>query len=266
MTIITENTFSILVHASAKTGKSTLGSTSPTPILVLDAEGGWRFIKEAGFRTKVELRKTWWDPLTGPPPRHDGSWDVCVVNIREWADLTRAYHWLTQAPHDFRSVIFDSITEAQRKLKANLRGTEQMRIQDWGDILVHMDKLIRDIRDLTLVKNSVQVVMFIAETRQNASGKWVPYMQGQISISLPYWMDVVGYLYSKAKVDGNGQATGEKQLELLVAQHPQFEAGERVQGALGDVVVEPHVGRMLTAIFGETADAGRDRTQTQEDS
>lgn len=253
-------TLSVLVHAAAKTGKSTLGSTAPTPILVLDAEGGWRFIEEAGFRSGVKLRKRDWDPATGPPPGYDGTWDVCVVTVREWLTLTQVYNWLVQVPHSFASLIFDSITEAQRRLKANLRGTEGMRIQDWGDLLVHMDKLIRDMRDLVLMPGtSLQVVMFIAETRQDGkTGKWVPYMQGQISISLPYWMDVVGYLYPEQEqgLDANGQPTSEKVLKLLVAQHPQFEAGERVQGRLGDVVREPHVGRMLSQIFGDQVAEG----------
>lgn len=244
-------TLSLLVHAHAKTGKSTLGSTAPLPILVLDAEGGWRFIKEAGFRTGITLRKIDWDPLTASPPAYDGTWDVCVVTVRQWQTLTEAYNRLVREPHSFRSLVFDSITEAQRRLKANLRGTDQMRIQDWGDLLVFMDRLIRDMRDLVLLPNSpLQLVMFIAETRQNGSGKWVPYMQGQIGISLPYWVDVVGYLYPEQELGPDGQ-TSVRVLKLLVAQHPQFEAGERVQGRLGDVVREPHIQSMIGTIFGD---------------
>lgn len=247
------STLSILVHAAAKVGKSTLGSTAPPPVLVLDAEGGWRFIEEAGFRSGVKLRKREWDPLREPPPRHDGTWDACVVTVRQWQTLTQAYNWLVQAPHDFASLIFDSITEAQRRLKANLRGMEQMRIQDWGDLLVHMDRLIRDMRDLVLMPDtSLRLVMFIAETRQDGkTGKWVPYLQGQIGISLPYWVDVVGYLYPDHVLNADGQQ-GAKVMKLLVAQHPQFEAGERVQGRLGDVVEGPHIGKMLESVFGRT--------------
>jgi hypothetical protein len=255
-------TVSLLVHGSSKTGKSTLSSTAPTPLLVLDAEGGWKFIREAGFRSGVPLRKITWDPLTAPPPRADGTWEVCVVSVQQWQTLTQTYAWLTQAPHDFASVVVDSVTEAQRRLKSNLRGTEQMKIQDWGDLLTHMDRFIRDTRDLVLLPNtSLRVVVFIAETRQE-NGKWRPYMQGQISVSLPYWVDVVGYLYPEQELGPDGQST-EKVLKLLVAQHPQYEAGERVQGVLGDIVRAPHIGQMLTTIFGETDSPGDAREETK---
>lgn len=242
------------MHASSKTGKSTLSSTAPTPMCVLDAEGGWRFIRQAGFNTGVMLRKITWDPdQTLQPPRHDGTWDVCVVTVKRWQTLTNAYVGLTQAPHDFQSLIFDSVTEAQRRLKNNLRGMDQMRIQDWGELLTHMDKLIRDMRDLVLLPNSpLRVVMFIAETAMK-DGKWRPQMQGQIGNSLPYWMDIVGYLYREPELGPDGQPT-KKVLKMLIGQDivPNIEAGERVQGLLGDVVREPHITQMLHTLFGET--------------
>ena len=46
---MSENSLSVLIHAAAKVGKSTLSSTAPPPILVLDVEGSWKFIREAGF-------------------------------------------------------------------------------------------------------------------------------------------------------------------------------------------------------------------------
>jgi hypothetical protein len=250
-------TLSALVHAPSKTGKSTLGATAPLPICTFDVEGSWRFIKTAGYKSDTVLRKTYWDPTQGPPPRYDGTWEVCIVPVQTWATLTQGYMWLSQAPHDFRSLIVDSVTEAQRKLKNNLRGLEQMRIQDWGDLLVQMDKLIRDFRDLVHNPNSsLRFVMFVAETEMK-DGKWRPAMQGQIGRAMPYWVDLVGYLFAEQEpdpTDPNGQAT-QKVLKLLVGQHPQYEAGERVQGALGDVVRDPNITRMMTTIFGELESA-----------
>lgn len=254
------------------THNSTLSSTAPTPILVLDAEGGWRFIKRAGFcRPGVHgspdctcpmLRRREWDPLTGPPPRWDGTWDFCHVMVHQWSTLTQVLNWLRSAePHDFRSLVLDSITETQRKLKMNLRGTEQMRIQDWGDLLTNMDVLIRGYRDLVLVKGSpLRLAMFIAETREER-GKWRPYMQGQISVSLPYWVDIVGYLYPHNLTDANGQAT-ESVRRLFIGSDPQFESGERVQGVLGDVIERPNVAEMLDRIFPPTA-AERDESTAE---
>lgn len=243
-------TLSLLIHAPSKTGKSTLGATSPPPILVLDVEGSWRFIFEAGFKSGKKLRryKGGWNPVKGPPPRWDGTWDVCIVTVRDWATLTNAYMWLAQAQHDFKSIIVDSITEAQRKLKSQLKGLDDMTIRDWGQLLVNMDKWVRDMRDLVLLPNSpAKFVMFVAETEMK-DNKWRPAMQGQIGRALPYWVDICGYLFTVQETDENGQPTVKVKNLLIMSDHPQFESGERVQGILGDIVRNPNVSEMIAKI------------------
>lgn len=222
-----EHRLSLLVHAGSKIGKSTLSATAPKPILVLDAEGSWRFIP---------LRKVEWDPAAGAPPAWDGTWDACVVTVREWQTVELVYRWVVSGHAQFATVVVDSITEIQRRCKANLKGTEALKIQDWGVLLAVMDSTIRGYRDLTLMPHlGVRCAVFVSETRQNQDGKWVPYMQGQIAVSLPYWVDVCGYLYPDHEVDENGQPTREVR-RLLITPHPQYEAGERVQGRLGRVL------------------------------
>lgn len=253
-----QGTMSALIHAPSKVGKSSLASTAPPPICVFDVEGSWKFIRTAGFRGKPLRRwggsEGFWDPLRTAPPRHDGTWDFAVVNVRDWQTLEMGYAHLLQSAHDFTSVVTDSVTEAQRKLKTNLRGMEQMRIQDWGDLLVRMDKWIRDVRDLTLIPtNPVRCAVFIAETEMK-DGKWRPAMQGQIGRALPYWVDVCGYLYTRLEADANGQATVKVKELLIMSDHPQFEAGERVQGLLGDVVTSPNLSDMMITVFGESSE------------
>src|SRR4030042_6044626 len=243
-----DDTISLLIHAASKAGKSTLTSTAPRPNPGLDAVGGWRFSRSIGFKG-AQLRKQHWDPMQGPPPRYDGTWDVCIVTVRKWNTLIQTYGWLTQAPHDFVSIVFDSITEAQRRCKQNLVGTDAMKIQHWGQLLTLMDSLIRDFRDLVLLPStSVRCVIFIAETTMD-EGKWRPSMQGQIKRALPYWVDICGYLYVDQEVDTDGQPTV-KVRRMLVTPHNLFEAGERVQGVLGDVVNDPSVSTMMDTIFG----------------
>lgn len=246
------NGLSMLVHAPAKVGKTTLTSTAPLPMCVLDAEGGWGFLNTRGFKGQ-RLRKREWNPLTESPPRHDDTWDVCIVTVDSWKTLQMAYQHLTQSPHDFATIVLDSITEVQRRCKANLVGTEQMKIQDWGTLLTQMDAVIRGFRDLKMLPNAIVCVIFVAETRQD-NGKWRPYMQGQISVSLPYWVDICGYLFVEDvpdPTDANGQAMI-KARRLLIGSHPQFESGERVQGALPDIITNPNITHMMTAIFNTT--------------
>lgn len=230
---------SFLIHAYSKTGKTTLAATAPAPILAMDAEGGWKFIN---------MRMIGWDPNATPPPEYDGTWDVCVVNIRDWRTVTRTYDWLMQAEHQFQSLVVDSITEIQRRCKTNLKGTAALQIQDWGTLLSEMDAMIRGLRDLTLhPTHPLRVVVFIAESRQ-LNGKWRPSMQGQIVDALPYWCDIVGYLFIEQGMDVNGQATVPRR-RLLISQSQLFEAGERVQGRLGGVVDDPNITSMYMQIF-----------------
>lgn len=222
-----EERLSILIHGGSKLGKSTLTGTAPKPVLVLDAEGSWRFIP---------VRKKYWDPALGGPPECDGTWDACIVSVREWGTVQLVYQWLSRYVTCFTSVVIDSITELQRRCKANLKGTEAMKIADWGVLLSQMDATIRGFRDLTLIPQlNVRCVVFVAETRRDQGGKMVPYLQGQISVSLPYWVDICGFLYPDWEHDANGQPTREVR-RLWITPHQQYEAGERVQGLLGGCI------------------------------
>ena len=131
----TDEVLSMLIHADSKEGKSTLTSTAPLPLLVLDAEGSWKFIDEVGFKSGIPLRKIDWDPAREAIPRHDGTWDVVRVSVSSWQTMVQIYQYLTQHPHDFVSVVLDSITEVQRRCKQNIKGTAQMQIQQWGMLL-----------------------------------------------------------------------------------------------------------------------------------
>lgn len=229
----THQRLSWLIHALSKRGKSTLAATAPKPVLVLDAEGSWRFIPP-GLNKVIR----YWDPITETPPVYDGTWEICVVHIREWAPVQMVYNYLLQWPMLFTtcgpvSVIIDSITEIQRRCKANMKGTEQMKIQDWGVLLAVMDSTIRGFRDLCLIPIlAVRCVVFISETRETNMGRLVPFMQGQIGTSLPYWVDVCGYMYQDFDLDENSQPTKEVR-RIWISPHQQYEAGERVQGKLG---------------------------------
>lgn len=242
---------SLLVHAHSKTGKSTLGATAPLPIVLFDAEGGTKFLAGSPFLAEMYGRPfkiTEWNPQV-PPPLYDGTWDAAVVTIHSWQDFISASQWLAQGSHHFTSLVVDSITEIQRRLKKNLVGTEQMKIADWGRLLTDMDDSIRGLRDLTINPyNPLRVAVFIAETRQNNAGKFVPYMQGQIANSLPYWVDICGWLFTDMVADAQGQPTIPVR-KLLVNQHQMYEAGERVQGLVGPVIENPRVYSIVDAVY-----------------
>jgi hypothetical protein len=242
--VTTGRALSILVHADTKIGKSTFANTTPAPRLFLDAEAAYRFLPD-------DLPKKFWDPMREAPPMADGSWNTCVVLIREYAILIKALEWLRSGQHQFVSVVIDSISEVQTKCKDQIAGDSPMKIQMWGELLTHMERTVRAFRDLTEhPTRPMQAVVLTAMTQQR-DGKWRPYVQGQLQTKLPYFLDVIGYMYVEEvhNTDDPTQAPT-KMRRMLVVPHAQFEAGERVQGRLGSVVDEPTVPKMLDAVFG----------------
>lgn len=219
-----------LIHGGAKVGKSTVTATVPKPAVVLDAEGSWRF---------TSGRKVYWDPINQQPPVYDGSWDICVVHTRAWntVETVLAYAQTGQLP--FVSYVLDSITVLQKRLKKeldDLRGADGYKF--WGALLDKMDDTIVGFRDLTLIHElPVRCVMFVAETILK-DGKWRPSMQGAISNSLPYTVDVCGYLYQYKEADAMGQIIRDER-HLWIGLHDQFISGSRVIERLGQSVLVP---------------------------
>lgn len=250
---------SILVHADTKVGKSTFANTAPFPQLLLDAEAAHRFLPG---------RKVFWDPMSEYPPSADGTWDICVVVVREYSTLDRAVAYLMTGQHHFESVVLDSISEIQKKMKDQLTaGTGQMDQRLWGDMLTHMEALIRKLRDLTEhPTNPLTAIVMTAMTEQR-DGKWRPYVQGQLRTTLPYFIDVVGYLFVEdLPAPDPSQPSPGKVRRMLTQPHQLFEAGERVQGRLPAYVDGTcvNVQWMLDAVFGVIPAAQPETVQAQD--
>jgi hypothetical protein len=119
-----------------------------------------------------------------------------------------------------------------------------MKTQDWGDLLRKMSALVRSYRDLIIHPTNPQAaVIFVAMTR-DIDGIRRPYVQGQLSNTLPYYVDVCGYLWGELSEDG------EMRRRMLCAPHASFEAGDRT-GKLGTVIENPDVPTMLGMIYGD---------------
>jgi hypothetical protein len=236
-----ERTLSLLIHGETKVGKSTLGNTAPAPRLIMDAEGGSKFLPG---------KKVVWNVQTDPPPEYDGSWETCIVTVRQFSDVRRVYDWLNSGKHQFKSLIIDSISEVQKRCVDDIAGTEQMSQQAWGALLRAMESTVREMRDLTThPTNPLTAVVLIAMSRE-MNGKMRPYVQGQLSTTMPYFLDVIGFL-TVVEVPNQEDPTQPpaKYRKLIVGPNPHFEAGERVQGKLGDEIWHPHVERMIEKIY-----------------
>lgn len=244
--LLNSRAMSIIVHGDSKAGKSTLITTMPKPILLFDAEAANRF---------MDLRKIAWDPMTEAPPEYDGTWDMAVVVVREYSQMARGYEWLNSGQHPFKSVGIDSITEIQVTLKAQVTGDKiaaKMNFDTWGQVLAHMEDLMRSIRDLTAHPTRPLEAVVITAMTHLEDGKWRPFLQGQSRKKAPYFFDVIGYMYVDLVYNQNDPTQPPKEVRrMLVGFDMNIISGERVGGRLPRIVDNPNVTTMLDSVFGQ---------------
>jgi hypothetical protein len=234
-----------MVYGESKVGKSSFAVTAPYPRLMLDVEGGHRFLP-------VIIK--YWDPMTEEPPLADGTWDTVVVKVNNYDVVMKAFQWLQSGKHQFKSLIIDSISELQVKCMDNIAGTEQMKMQQWGELLRHMGALLRDLRDLTMHPTQpLEAVVLTAMARKGQDGVYRPYLQGQLAIQAPYFYDILGAITVETEPNPDPMQPPMQVRRMYVERTPEWEAGERVQGRLGKVVQQGDLGveRMLDMVFGE---------------
>lgn len=232
----------LLIYGGAKVGKSWFADTAPGPRLILDSEGGNGILF-------TPSKKTTWDPRQSAPPQEDGTWDSCIVHVHDFAQVQKAYDWLNSGQHPFNSVVIDSISEVQQRCVDSIAGTEKLKYDDWGILLRIVSDVVRRFRDLANhpTKPLRAVILIAMATVDN--GRYVPYVQGQLLVRLPYYMDVCGYMM--AQPDGNG---GEQRF-LMIGRDYRWLTGERLGGRLGPYIYIPDndqtVTRMLDMVFKE---------------
>lgn len=242
-----KTTLTMLLHGESGVGKSWLGDTAPYPRLVLDLEGRARYTPSGP--------KISWDPMQ-PPPVADGTWSTCVVTVADFDTLQRVYQWLRSGQHQFRSVIMDSLMEAQKRCIDQQVGVNALDQQDWGTLLRKLEALVRSYRDLTLLPtNACEVVVFIVGTK-NVDGTYRPLLQGQLAATVPYYLDVVGYYFMAPAQDAAGQTTYTRQ--LLVQPTGGFVAKDGTGRLPGPVINAPNIEQLWTLLGGGA------QTQTEE--
>jgi len=211
---------------------------------MLDVEGGHKFLP-------INVR--YWDPLREAPPVPDGTWDTAVVVVHDYNTVLKAYEWLRSGQHYFKSVIIDSISELQVKLFDQIAGNEQLKMQQWGEVLRKLGALLRQFRDLnTHPTNPLEAVVLTAMSIQGQDGIYRPYLQGQLRVVAPYLYDILGAISVETYPNPDPTQPPYKVRRMYVERTPQYEAGERVQGRLGSVVEQQNLNieTMLNLVYG----------------
>lgn len=251
-TLALDRALSLLVHASSKTGKSTLSTTTPAPRVYCDVESAARFLEAEG-----RIKAIKWDP-DNPPPVYDGTWDTAVVATRDFDTVAKVYKWLNGGDHPFKSLIIDSISELQFRVVDNLTGRRQPTMQQWGSVYRDVGGFVRDIRDLTMHPvRPLEAVVIVAMTRQ-IDNRYVPWCQGQLQAVLPFLLDATTYLF----VDTDPE-TGEPVRKLLTQPTPDFEAGNRIGNKWPVVIENPNIEQMITDVFGPANTEAEHASTTQ---
>ncbi len=231
-------TLTALIHGESGVGKSWLADTAPYPRLVLDLEGRAKYTPS---QPKVA-----WDPRMGPPPLADGTWSTCVVSVPDFETLSLVYQYLRAGQHHFKSVVMDSLMEAQKRCIDAMSGTSALDMQNWGELLRKLEGIVRQYRDLTLIPaNPVQVVIFIVGSK-SFDGTQRPLLQGQLHDTVPYYLDVVGYYFVAPVLDAAGGAAYQRQ--LLVNSMPGFIAKDGTGQLGGPIIAEPNLEQLFALL------------------
>lgn len=237
----TPGTLTALIHGDAGVGKSWLGNTAPAPRLILDAEGRAQYLPS-------HLPIVRWDPMNQSPPVADGTWETCVAVVPDFATMGRVYDWLQSGQHPFVSVVVDSLMEIQKRLKDQVAGLKQLDQQNWGEMLTRLEMLVRQYRDLVIVEsNPTRCVVFTVGSKEGPNGKMKPMLQGAMAHQVPYFIDIVGYLY----VTHNAQDPANPHRAMLtVPGHPTAVAKDGTDRLPRPAVDNPDLGEIFATLNG----------------
>ena len=178
--------FNTLIYAESGTGKTVLAGSAQrvpdmAPVLLIDIEGGTMSLE-------------------------DFYPDVPVVRVNSWTGLQKVYDRLYSGKEEYKTVIVDSLTEAQKFsmqeiMRKSVREDPTIdpdvpRMRDWGKNIEQMRRFTRAMRDLPM--NVIFTALATVDKDDN-TGKQItrPSFNGKLGAEIPAFMDTVLYMYIK---------------------------------------------------------------------
>lgn len=231
-----------VIYGPAGIGKSRLAETAPGPRLILDCESGAEFLK----KPQIE-----WENVYQPIPTEGLTDDTSVVLwVDNWQTLVAARDILLSGNHPFRSVIIDTLTDLQGKLKDNLSQSAS-GYDLWGRLLDELEVVLKQLRDLTKHRTNPLWSVTITAHADTKDGLIRPMLQGQMTKKLAGLYDLVGY-YRPAF----DPISGMNSRELVIAPYPGIEAKDRTDTltqTYGPVVKNPNLTDFIQVLNAEEA-------------
>lgn len=244
------HTGSYAIYGRSGSGKTTLSSTFPKPLLLLD-------IRDKGTDSISDVK------------------GIFVKEIEEVEDLEDVYHYLHDNPKEYKTVVFDTVTELQKLvMKKIVQGKKKkvddnrigdwgtMAKRDWGDVAAEMNGWISSFRDLPME------VVFLAQERvrgtddeddDNAIAPEVgPAVMPSISNTLNAAVHVIGNTFVRMKrtvkeVKGKKQVTEKPSYCLRVGPNPIYTTKIRKPRSVtvSDYIENPTYDEIQAIIKGE---------------
>lgn len=237
-----DESLSILAYGPSGSGKTTLSYTGPKPELVIDAETASRFIPKS--------KKIIWDPMKDAPPRYDGTWEFCVVKMKDWKTAQKTLEYLRSNNHDFKTVSVDSVSEVLVKAKESIT-KDKFKIQHWGELGQNMGQFLRQLRDVTAdEKSPIQILYIIAAAKEYVEGTednpehvWRPLLEGSTKDVITYLYDMVAFItLQDVPVDPSNPGKGKRKSQtFFTGSDPKISAKSRppnVPPLLQDITLE----------------------------
>ena len=234
---VTYRHISVAVHGPWGAGKSWFGDTAPGPRLILDAEGG---------TLDTPSNKIEWDPHNDIPKV--GEDDTVHVLVRGWNDIELVRAVLMTGKHPIDSIVVDSLTEIQKRLKDRLSGGPEVIFdqQAWGKLLNHMEQFVRELRDHTWADAIHPINMVVVTGTDDERVPMKPMFQGGLRKSYAGFFDVVGYITPERDTDGN--KAWHMQIEPTQAVVAKCRLHEVSVQYPGGVVLNPTMGKLLAPV------------------
>lgn len=243
---------SFVFYGRSGTGKTTISSTFPKPLLFLD-------VKDQGTDSISDVK------------------GIRVREINSWDDFEETYWYLQKHPDEFKTIVIDTVSQLQslvvekvlndKKKDASKAGDwGSMTKREWGDVAQIMKSWIVNIRDLPME------VVFLAQDRvfnldEDGAGNSEeeiltpevgPRLSPSVASTLNAAVSVVGNTFVrirrfKKEINGKIKEKEKKEYCLRIGPNPIYVTKLRKPKSieLPDVIVNPEYEDLMAAIKGE---------------
>lgn len=233
----------VLAYGRSGTGKTTLASTFPKPILLLD-------IREKGTDSVANVK------------------NLRVGSITQWSEFEEVYWYLSKGDHPYKTVVIDQISQLQdlainHAMKEDGKDPEKDSIskRNWGQAAGLMKTWLLNYRDL--IDNGIHVV-FLAHDRVS-SGDDDGSGEDQIDpvVGARVMPSVGSFLNGAVKIIGNTfiqetfQIVNKRRVRsveygMRIGPHAYFTTKTRspVGIAAPDVIVDPSYDKLVAVMQG----------------